>query len=88
MSDPVFDKFVTALRRDPAFAASAQPIADWIARLDDHVDTSPDCAGFYEVVRYIITRPDRLLREKVDKIDELLAKRGVQRGKISEIVGW
>jgi hypothetical protein len=39
-------------------------------------------------MRYVISRPDRLLREKVDKIDELLARRGEQRGKIREIVGW
>jgi hypothetical protein len=88
MSDAVFDKFVDALRRDPAFAECAQSIADWIGRLDDHVDSSPDCAAFYEAMRYVISRPDRLLREKVNKIDELLARRGRQEGKIREIVGW
>jgi hypothetical protein len=88
MGDPVFDRFIAALRADPAFAECAQSIADWIGRLDDHVDSSPDCAAFYEAMRYVISRPDRLLREKVDKLFELLARRGRQEGRIADLVGW
>ena len=84
----VVDRFVAELRADPAFAESAQSIADGIADLDHRANTSPDCAGFYEALHWVLGHPDHTLREKIEKVDELFHRKGRQSGTIRGIVGW
>jgi hypothetical protein len=87
MSDAV-DRFIADLERDPRVADLAQDIAHAMSALDEEGDHNASAAGLFEMLVYVISRPDRLLREKIEKIYELIHRRGVQRGKIREIVGW
>jgi hypothetical protein len=82
------DKFVAGLRGDPAFADLAADIARAFAQLDRESDGNPDGAALYEALHYTISRPDRLLREKVAKCLDLVSRRGPQSGRIKDIVGW
>jgi hypothetical protein len=86
------DRFVSDLRADPRFAESAQAIKEGIDALDREAEgcsaSSADAAGLYECVYWVVGRPDRLLREKIEKICELIHRRGRQEGTIRQIVGW
>jgi hypothetical protein len=84
----VVDKFIAAMRADPNLADLAQDFANAFSALDEEACTNASAAGFYETIHWVISRPDRLLREKIEKIDELIRRKGLQSGKIREIVGW
>jgi hypothetical protein len=90
MSDAV-DRFVAALRADPALADCADDIAKAMAALDLEagacLPSSADAAGLYETIYWVLGR-DRPLREKIEKVCELVRRRGRQEGTIREIVGW
>jgi hypothetical protein len=87
MSDAV-DQFIADLRADPRFSDLAQDFANAFSALDEEACTNASAAGFYETIYWVVGRPDRLLREKIEKLYELGRRRGEQRGKIREIVGW
>jgi hypothetical protein len=87
VSDAV-DKFIAELRADPAYAASADEIRDCIIALDREADISPDAAGFYEALYWVVGRQDRTLDERMEKCHELVTRRGRVEGTIREIVGW
>jgi hypothetical protein len=87
MSDAI-DKFVSGLRADPAFSNLAADIDRAFAELDLESGHNASAAGLFEALHYTISRPDRLLREKVTKCYELITRRGRQSGTIREIVGW
>jgi hypothetical protein len=87
MSDAV-DRFIAAMRADPALADCADGIAKAMAALDEEAATNPSAAGLYEALYWVLGRPDRLVREKIEKCHELIRRRGRQEGTIREIVGW
>ena len=82
------DRFIAELHADPEFAASAQSIADGIAELDFKAALSPDIAGFYEAVHYVVADRGHSLHEKVEKLDWLAHLQGKVSGTLREIVGW
>jgi hypothetical protein len=82
------DRFITELRADPEFAASAQSIADCIADLDFKAALSPDVAGFYEAVHYVVADRGHSLHEKIEKLDWLAHLPGKVSGTLKQIVGW
>jgi hypothetical protein len=84
----VVDRFIADLERDPRFADLAQDFAHAFSALDEEACTNASAAGLFEALIYVISRRDRLLREKVEKIGELIRRRGEQRGRIRDLVGW
>ena len=82
------DEFIDALRASPEFAASAQSIADYIAELDFKAALSPDVAGFYEAVHYVVADRGHSLHEKIEKLDWLGHLQGRVSGTLRQIVGW
>jgi hypothetical protein len=91
VSDAV-DRFIADLRADPRFAASADSIKACIVALDyeagSPLPSAADAAGLFEAVYWVVGRPDRSLSEKLDKIHDLVTRKGRQSGTIREIVGW
>ena len=82
------DEFIDALRASPEFAASAQSIADYIAELDFKAALSPDVAGFYEAVHYVVADRGHNLHEKIEKLYQLGHMQGRVSGTLREVVGW
>jgi hypothetical protein len=89
MGDAV-DRFIADLRASPEFADCADSIRDAIAALDVEagISSEPDAAGLFECVYYVVGHPNHSLREKLEKVRDLVTRRGRQEGRISEIVGW
>jgi hypothetical protein len=88
MSDATIDQFIADLRTDPRFARHAQAIEDALFALDAEGDGNASASGLYEAVHYVLARPDRLLREKIEMVHRLITRRGRQSGTIAQIVGW
>jgi hypothetical protein len=88
MSDAV-NKFVAAMRADPRLGPDvADDIAHALAVVDRDAETSPDAAGLFEALHYVLAHPDHSVTEKLVKCDELINRRGRQSGRISELTGW
>jgi hypothetical protein len=82
------DKFIAELRADPDFAKDAQSIHDCIVALDREGEISPDAAGLYEAIYYVIRHPQHDVREKIVKCHELINRKGRQAGTLRELTGW
>jgi hypothetical protein len=82
------DHFISELRNDPAYAASAQEIHDCIIALDRESDFCASAAGLFEALYWVIGRSDRTLNERMGKVHELVCRRGRVSGTIREITGW
>jgi hypothetical protein len=82
------DRFIDELRADPGLAASAQSIADCIARLDFEAALSSDAAGLYECMHYVIAHPHHTLLEKLEQCHRLVTLPGRQSGTLRGITGW
>jgi hypothetical protein len=82
------DTFIAELRADPNFAKDAQSIHDCIVALDREGEISPDAAGLYEAIYYVIRHPGHDVREKIAKCHELINRKGKQSGTLRELTGW
>jgi hypothetical protein len=82
------DRFIDALRANPELAASAQSIADCIAGLDFEAALSPDAAGLYECLHYVIAHPRHSLGEKLEQCHRLINRQGRQSGTLRSLTGW
>jgi hypothetical protein len=91
VSDAI-SRFVDAMRADPALSDLADGFARMFGALDLEASaclpSSADAAGLYEALYWVVGRPDRLLREKLLKMHELIHRKGRQEGTIRELTGW
>jgi hypothetical protein len=84
----VIDAFIDELRADPELAASAHQFREAFIATDLEGDSNPSAAGFFECAVYVVGDRNHSLREKIDKLDELIHRKGLQRGMVKQIVGW
>jgi len=82
------DKFISELRADPDFAKDAQSIADCFDALDNEGDGSPDAAGLYEVLHWVISHPRHTLSERIVMCHRRINLKGRQVGTPRELTGW
>jgi hypothetical protein len=82
------DRFIAELDSDPVFAGQAQLIRDWFIALDLQSDASPDSAGLYEALHYLIAHPGHDVHGKIEKLHRLIRMRGRVEGTLRAIVGW
>jgi hypothetical protein len=83
----VVDRFITELLASE-FAPDAHQIHEAIVALDREGDSNPSAAGLYEAVVYVVGHRDHSLGERLAKLDELIHRKGLQRGTLRQLVGW
>jgi hypothetical protein len=82
------EPFFLKMCADPELSAHAKPIADCLDRLDDEAMGSPDAAGLFEVVHWVLCHPQHDVREKIEMCHRLITLKGRQIGTPREITGW
>jgi hypothetical protein len=81
------DRFIIELLGSE-FAEQAHQIHEAIIALDREGDSNPSAAGLYEALVYVVDNRHHSLGEKLDKLHELINRKGLQRGTLRQLVGW
>jgi hypothetical protein len=87
MADAV-DRFVAELRANPMLAEYAPDIAHAFSALDEEACTNASAAGLWEALFYVVGHPHHSLREKLEKVHQLVHLQGRQSGTLRELTGW
>jgi hypothetical protein len=82
------EMFFLQMCGDPELAPHAKPIADALDALDREADGSPDAAGLFHCVHWVMCHRQHDVHEKLDMIHRLLNLKGRQEGTPRELTGW
>jgi hypothetical protein len=85
---PGTELFFLQMCGDPDLAPHAKPIADALDALDREGDGSPDAAGLFHVLHWVICHREHSVDEKLDMCHHLIRMKGRQEGTPREITGW
>jgi hypothetical protein len=81
--------FCQQLAVDPRYSALADRIRAGLMDVDRRGDDCPDHAGFFDGLRWIFTREDHSLAERLEQMSRLSnLKKGYVVVNLSEFTGW
>jgi hypothetical protein len=81
--------FCQQLAADPRYRPYADQIRTRLMDVDCRGDDCPDHAGFFDGLRWIFTREDHSLAERLEQMSRLAnLKQGYQVVNLQEFTGW
>jgi hypothetical protein len=82
------EPFFLSMCADPELAAHAKPIADALDALDKEADISPDAAGLFHCLHWVMCHPQHDVHEKLAMVHKLIRLQGRQEGTPRQLTGW
>jgi hypothetical protein len=85
---PGTELFFLQMCGDPELAPHAKAISDSLEALDREGDGSPDAAGLFHCLHWVLCHREHTVDEKLDMCHHLIHLKGRQVGTPRELTGW